>query len=120
MPKSKPKGSKRKREEVEPAPEPPIRRGSRQRRKKSYGQEFEEDWSPPKGTGGKETPQQPKATEAKPGPSTEQDPDAGADPPRNTVTYPSNEQHWKKLLPLNHGKRPSFLRKRLANVRRRL
>ena len=49
---------KRKRVEApEPEPDPvPLRQSSRQRKKRSYGEEFEESWSPPKGGNGDPTP----------------------------------------------------------------
>ena len=101
---------KRKREDVpEDEPDPvPLRQSSRQRKKRSYGEEFEESWSPPKGGNGDPTPQQPAHTSAKPGPSTDPDPD-----PTDTVTYPSDEEHWKKSLPAKHRKRLYFSRKHM-------
>ena len=63
-----PRGSKRKRDEGD-EPDPPPRQSGRQRKKKSFGTEFEEEWSPPRGTKNP-TPQQPKATANKPGPSS--------------------------------------------------
>ena len=110
-----PKGSKRKREE-EDEPDPPPRQSSRRRKQKSFGEEFEEQFSPPKGTS-KPTPQQPKATGNKPGPraGTFTDPDLDdPDPPaEDTVTFPSNEKYWKQLLPRNYRKRLYFSRQRL-------
>ena len=57
---------------------------------------------------GDPTPQQPAHTSAKPGPSTDPDPD-----PTDTVTYPSDEEHWKKSLLAKHRKRLYFSRKRM-------
>ena len=109
-----PRGSKRKREE-EDEPDPPPRQSSRRRKQKSFGEEFEEQFSPPKGSS-KPTPQQPKATKAKPGPSTE-DPDPNPEDPEpeldETVTWASKEKYWKQLLPRNHRKRLYFSRQHL-------
>ena len=60
---------KRKRDDVpEIEPDPvPLRQSSRQRKKRSYGEEYEESWSPPRGGNGDPTPQQPAHTSAKPG-----------------------------------------------------
>ena len=107
-----PRGGKRKREE-EDDPVPPPRQSGRQRKKRSFGEEFEESWSPPRGTE-KPTPQLPKATQHKPGPSTSaEDPDPHSGPSHETVTWPSNEKYWKQLLPHNHRKHLHFSRKRL-------
>ena len=42
-----PKGTKRKRED-EDKPDPPPRQSGRQRKKRSFGVEFEEEWNPPR------------------------------------------------------------------------
>ena len=90
---------KRKRDDVpEKEPDPvPLRQSRRQRKKRSYGEEFEESWSPPRGGNGDPTPQQPAHTSAKPGSSTDPDP-TDPDPidPTDTITYPSDKEHWKK------------------------
>ena len=104
---------KRKRDEaLEPELDTvPLRQSSRQRKKRSYGEEFEESWSPPRGGNGDPTPQQPAHTSAKPGASTDPDPDPDTDP-TDTVTYPSDKEHWKKSLPAKHHKCLYFYRKR--------
>ena len=109
---------KRKREtEPEPEPEPvPVRQSSRQRKKRSYGEEFEENWSPPRGGNGGPTPQQPAHTSAKPGTSTDPDDPAGPVDPGNMVTFPSDEEHWKLRLPSNHRKCLYFSRKHCRHV----
>ena len=112
-----PKGTKRKRED-EGEPDPPPRQSGRQRKKKSFGVEFEEEWSPPRGTKNP-TPQQPKATENKPGPSSASDPPPQEDPTpkvEDTVTWPSSEEYWKQLLPSNHRKCLYFIRKGLESI----
>ena len=112
-----PKGTKRKRED-EDQPDPPPRQSGRQRKKRSFGIEFEEEWSPPRGTKNP-TPQQPKATENKPGPSSASDPPPQEDPTpetEDTVTWPSNEEYWKQLLPSNHRKCLYYIRKGLERI----
>ena len=100
------KGTKRKREE-DPQ-QPVIRKSERQRKKKSFGIDFEEQWSPPRGNGNGGS-QQPQADPA-PGTSTDPPPDP---PSRSkTVTFSSDEEHWKLNLPTNH-------RKRFCNIRQR-
>ena len=90
-----PKGQKRKRDEE--GPKVPPRKSTRQRKKKSFGEDFEELYSPPKGNGngGKADPQ--------PGPST--DPVPEPEPAKNVVTWPSEPKYWKQGLPPNHSKR---------------
>ena len=95
-----------------------VRVSGRKRRKRSYGEDFEVDWSPPRYHTSGPTPQQPKATENKPGPS-DPDPDDPEDPSEVTVTFPSDEEHWKLPLLNNHHKRSSFSRKRPAAFRTR-
>ena len=113
-----PKGTKRKRED-EDQPDPPPRQSGRQRKKKSFWVKFEEEWSPPRGTKNP-TPQQPKATENKPGPSSALDPLPQEDPKaEDTVTWPSDEEHWKQLLPSNHRKRLYFIHKGLERISKR-
>ena len=78
--------------------------------KRSFGVEFEEEWSPPRGTKNP-TPQQPKATGKKPGPSSAPDPPPQEDPTleaEDTVTWPSYEEYWKQLLLSNHCKHLYF------------
>ena len=102
---------KRKRESTDDG-DAPKRKSGRQRRPKSFGEDFEEQFSPPKGTP-HPTPQQPKATATKPGPSTDPDP-MGPDPDaEETVTWPSSPKYWKQLLPRNYRKRLYFFRQRL-------
>ena len=97
-----------------------VRSSGRKRRKRSYGEDFEVEWSPPRFHQHEPTPQQPKATENKPGPVPDpDDPLDSGDPPEETVTFPSDEEHWKLPLPTNHRKRSSFSRKRSAVVRKR-
>ena len=71
-----PKGQKRKRDEMEPDPAPP-RRSERQRKRTSYGEDFVEVWSPPRGGNGAGGPQ----------PSTSS---GGADPPENEPEPPAD------------------------------
>ena len=83
----------------------------RQRKKRSFGEDFEESWSPPRGTENP-TSQQPKHTKHKPGPSTsteDLDPQPGSS--QGTVTWPSNEKYWKQLLQHNYRKCFYFSRK---------
>ena len=102
---------------------PIVRHSSRKRKPKSFGEEFEEQFSPPKGTQDP-TPQQPKATDQKPGPS--KDPDVEQEGPpvpsaaEDTITWSSSEKYWKQLLPRNHRKRYYFSRQRLSNISKRL
>ena len=100
--------SKRKREkEDDDGKEPKAPRISgRQRKKRSFGEDFEEEWSPPRETKNP-TPQQPKATGNKPGPSSVPDPPPDEDPTpeaEDTVPWPSCEKYWKQLLLSNHRK----------------
>ena len=69
--------SKRKRDEGNTGEKDPKtpRISGRQRKKKSFGEDFEASWSPPRGTEDP-TPHQAKHMKHKPGPSTSaQDPD---------------------------------------------
>ena len=92
------KGQKRKREEDDP--EPP-RRSSRQRKRTSYGEDFVEVWSPPKGNGNGARPSTSAAG------TSSQEPE----PPTDSVTWPSDVEHYRKELPLNHCKHLYFIRK---------
>ena len=116
------KMSKRKQDEpsLEKGEPSTVRSSGRKRRKRSYGEDFEVDWSPPRFQQQEPTPQQPKATENKPGPVPDLDDPLDLDPPEEeTVTFPSDEEHWKLPLPTNHRKRSSFSRKRSAVIRKR-
>ena len=97
MPKGK--GQKRKREEEEDTE--PLRRSSRQRKRTSYGEDFVEVWSPPKGNGKDSQPSTSTGI-------TAEEPD----PPADSVTWPSDVDHYGKELPSNHRKRLYFFRKR--------
>ena len=115
--------SKRKREkEVDDGKEPKAPRISgRQRKKRSFGEDFEEEWSPPRGTKNT-TLQQPKATGNKPGPSSTPDPPPDEDPTpeaEDTVTWPSSEKYWKQLLPLNNCKCLYFICKGFERISKR-
>ena len=96
MPKQR--GEKRKREDEDP--EPP-RRSSRQRKRTSYGEDFVEVWSPPKGNGKGPQPSTSAGTSS-------QEPE----PLANSVTWPSDPEHYGKELPLNHHKHLHFIHKR--------
>ena len=112
-----PRGSKRKRDEGD-EPDPPPRQSGRQRKKRSFGTEFEEEWSPPRGTKNP-TPQQPKAMGNKPGPSSAPYPPPDDDlvpEAEDMVTLPSNEKYWKQLLPLNHHKCLYFICKGFERI----
>ena len=92
------RGEKRKREDD--YPEPP-RRSSRQRKRTSYGEDFVEVWSPPKGNG---KGPQPSTSSAG---TTSQEPEPSAD----SVTWPSDVEHYGKELPSNHRKCHYFIHK---------
>ena len=92
-----PKGQKRKRDQ-EGDTDPP-RRSSRQRKRVSFGEDFLEVWSPPKGN--------PDPT---PGPSTSTTTTEDPEPMGQTVTWPSDPEHWAAELPPNHRKRLAFSR----------
>ena len=84
-----PKGSKRKRED-EGEGDPPPRRSERQRKRVSFGEEFVEQWSPPRGVA-----------------STSTAPDPVSEEPlfsEDTVTWPSSPEYYGKELPHNHRK----------------
>ena len=105
--------SKRKREEGDDGEKEPKapRVSGRQRKKRSLGEEFEENWSPPRATENP-TPQQPKHTKHKPGASTStEDPEPEPRSSQDTVTWPSSEKYWKQLLPHNYRKHLHFSRK---------
>ena len=91
------RGEKRKREDDDP--EPP-RRSSRQRKRTSYGEDFVEVWSPPKGNGKGPQPSTSAGTSS-------QEPE----PPSDSVTWPSDVEHYGKELPSNHCKCHYFVRK---------
>ena len=91
------RGEKRKREDEDP--ELP-RRSSRQRKRTSYGEDFVELWSPPKGNG---KGPQPSASAG----TSSQEPE----PPSDSVTWPSDVEHYGKELPSNHRKCLYFIRK---------
>ena len=103
-------------------PVAPVRRSSRERKQTSYGSDFVEDdpdlATPPakpvpsRKTPGKppgKTPVKPPGKKADPVPPGRQ-PDPTTNPSKK-VTWPSDEEHWKKpTLPRNHSKRPYFIR----------
>ena len=93
---------KRKREDL-PEPDPP-RRSERKRKRVSFGEEFVEQWSPPRGSaatasGLSEDPLDP--TENEPGTSEQ------------TITWPSEPRYYSQELPPNHRKCLHFIHKRL-------
>ena len=92
------RGEKRKREDDDP--EPP-RRSARQRKRTSYGEDFVEVWSPPKYAG--KGPQPSTST----GMSSQE-----PEPPADSVTWPSDSEHYGKELPSNHRKHLYFICKR--------
>ena len=89
----------------------PPRGSSRERKKASFGTDFEQDsLSSPPAKKSKPDPL-PKAPQVPlhPKPGTSRDPDPvppGPDPaPMDTVTWPSDEEHWKiPQLPNKHRK----------------
>ena len=90
----------------------PPRRSSRERKKATFGSDFEQDsLSSPPAKKSKPDPL-PKAPPVPldPRPGTSRDPDPvppGPDPaPMGTITWPSDEEHWKiPQLPNEHSKR---------------
>ena len=84
-----PKGSKRKRED-EGEGDPPPRRSERQRKRVSFGEEFLEQWSPPRGVPSTSTASDPVSEE----PLSSED----------TVTWPSSPEYYGKELLHNHRK----------------
>ena len=98
MGKRKPSGSKG----GDPGGDPP-RRSSRERKKASFGSDFEHD-SLSSLPAKKAKPSDPKPSNPTPG--TSQDPDPVPDPtPEGSITWPSDEEHWKlPHLPNNHSK----------------
>ena len=88
-----PKGSKRKRED-EGEGDPPPRRSERQRKRVSFGEEFIEQWSPPRGVA---------STSSAPDPDPF-DPNKEPLSPEDTVTWPSSPEYYGKELPRNHCK----------------
>ena len=106
-----PKGQKRKRDDMEPEPAPP-RRSERQRKRTSYGEDFVEVWSPPRGGNGAGGPQ----------PSTSSGgavPENEPEPPESSVTWPSELEYYGRELPIHHRKRPYFFCKHLYWLRQR-
>ena len=87
-----PKGSKRKREDEGEGDQPP-RRSERQRKRVSFGEEFLEQWSPPRGVASTSTAPDPV------------DPNEEPLSPEDTVTWPSSLEYYGKELPHNHRKR---------------
>ena len=101
----------------------PLRRSSRERKQTSYRSDFVEDDPdlatppakpvPPRKSAGKppgKTPGKLPGKKATPGAEPDplppgRNPDPAPRPPK-TVTWPSDEEHWKKpTLPRNHSKR---------------
>ena len=89
------RGSKRKKEDTGAKVEP--RKSTRERKKKSFGEDFEELYSPPKGI-------------SNPQPGTSTDPDPEPEPPKDSVTWPSEPKYWSQTLPPNHHKHYHFIR----------
>ena len=89
-----PRGQKRKRDEE--GPKVPLRKSTRQRKKKSFGEDFQELYSPPKGNGNGGQP------DPQPGSST--DPVPEPEPAENALTWPSELKYWRQGLPPNHHK----------------
>ena len=87
----------------------PLRRSSRERKKASFGSDFEQESlsSPP---AKKSKPDSLPTAPSDPKPGTSRDPEPvppGPDPaPTGTITWPSDEDHWKlPQLPIEHSKR---------------
>ena len=89
--------------------EEPPRRSSRERKKASFGSDFEqESLSSPPAKKSKPDPLPKAPSDPKPGTSRDPDPvPPGLDPPTmGTITWPSDEEHWKiPQLPNEHSKR---------------
>ena len=87
--------------------EDPPRRSSRERKKASFGSDFEQDsLSSPPAKKSKSDPL-PKAPQVPPDPKpgTSRDPDPVPQAPTGTITWPSDEEHWKiSQLPNEHSK----------------
>ena len=89
----------------------PPRRSSRERKKASFGSDFEqEDLDVPSAKKSKPDPKLSNPQLSDPKPGTSQDPDPVPpvpDPaPTESITWPSDEDHWKlPQLPNNHSKR---------------
>ena len=87
----------------------PPRRSSRERKKASFGSDFEqESLSSPPAKKSKPDPLPKAPPDPKPGTSRDPDPvPPGLDPPTTgTITWPSDEEHWKiPQLPNEHSKR---------------
>ena len=90
--------------------EDPPRRSSRERKKASFGSDFEQDsLSSPPAKKSKPDPLPKAPSDPKPGTSRDPDPvPPGPDPaPTGTITWPSDEEHWKlPQLPIEHSKHP--------------
>ena len=88
--------------------ENPPRRSSRERKKASFGSDFEQDsLSSPPAKKSKPDPKPLVLPDPKPGTSREPDPvPPGPDPaPTDSITWPSDEKHWKIPQLLNeHSK----------------
>ena len=86
----------------------PPRRSSRERKKATFGSDFEQDsLSSPPAKKSKPDPLPKAPSDPKPGTSRDLDPvPPGPDPaPMSTITLPSDEEHWKLLqLPIKHSK----------------
>ena len=87
------------------------RRSSRERKKASFGSDFDRTVSVPHSAKKSKPDPLPKAPPVPPDPKpgTSRDPDSvppGPDPaPMDTVTWPSDEEHWKiPQLPNKHSK----------------
>ena len=104
-----PKGQKRKRDEE--GSKMPPRKSTRQRKKKSFGEDFQELYSPPKGNG--------NGGQANPQPGTSTDPVPEPEPVKNSVTWPSEPKYWKQGLPPNHSKRLYLFQNRSEFDRKR-
>ena len=105
-------------------PSVPLRRSARERKKHSFGSDFEQEdpvlGSVPK-TPRKATPEKAPDKQPEPTPGAEPDPVPPVpdpDPiPKGKFTWPSDVKHWKKdMLPKNHSKRSQFIRKRLQDI----
>ena len=101
MGKRKPSGGKG----GDPGGDPP-RRSSRERKKVSFGSDFEQEDNLGLPPAKKAKPSDPKPSKpSDPTPGTSQDPDPEPDPAPGSITWPSDEDHWKlPHLPNNHSK----------------
>ena len=92
----------------DPGGDPP-RRSSRERKKVSFGADFEQEDNLGLPTAKKAKPSAPKLSDPNPSdptPGTSQDPVPEPDPAsEGSITWPSDEEHWKlPHLPNNHSK----------------